>query len=116
MARSTRALAQSPSPSASSGIATIAAPAARLRPLQDSAEALTLRASDEIDTIHDVQRAYACLERLIAPQRVNDPEEVHVTRSELGALLRLLNAELQRGIDTAVTTIESVRAALIEGS
>ncbi|WGT62606.1 hypothetical protein [Variovorax paradoxus] len=87
-----------------------------MRPLQDSAEALTLRASDEIDTIHDVQRAYACLERLIAPQRVNDPEEVHVTRSELGALLRLLNAELQRGIDTAVTTIESVRAALIEGS
>jgi hypothetical protein len=116
MARSTRALAQSLSPPASSEVATVVAAAASLCPLQGSAEALTLRASDEIDTIHDVQRAYACLERLIAPQRVNDAEEVHVTRSELGALLRLLNAELQRGIDTAVTTIESVRAALIEDS
>jgi hypothetical protein len=112
MARWTRALAQSPSPLASSD----AAAAASLCPPQDSAEALTLQASDDIDSIHDVQRAYACLERLIAPQRVNDPEELYVARSELGALLRLLNAELQRGIDTAVTTIESVRAALIESS
>ncbi|WP_256330939.1 hypothetical protein [Variovorax sp. YR266] len=84
-------------------------------PLQDSAESLALRASDDIDNIHDVQRAYACLEKLIAPQRVNDSEEVYATRSELSALLQLLNAELQRRIDTADTTIESVRMALTEG-
>ena len=113
MARSARALAQSPSPLASSSDAAVAT---TLCPLQDSDEALTLQASDDIDSIHDVQRAYACLERLIAPQRVNDTEELYVARSELGALLRLLNAELQRGIDTAVTTIESARAALAEGS
>jgi len=59
-----------------------------------------------------VHRAYACLEGLIEPQRLKDPAEVYMSRSELGALLRLLNAELQRRIYTADTAIESVRVAL----
>jgi hypothetical protein len=81
-------------------------------PLQDSAESLALQACDDINSIHDVHRAYACLEGLIEPKRLNDPAEVYVNRSELGALLRLLNAELQRRICTADTTIESLRLAL----
>jgi hypothetical protein len=81
-------------------------------PLQDSAESLALQACDDVSNIHDVHRAYACLEGLIEPRRLNDPAEVYVSRSELGALLRLLNAELQRRIDTAETTIELVRLAL----
>lgn len=68
-----------------------------------------------IDNIQSVQRAYACLEKLIAPLRVNDSEEAHVTRSELSALLQLLNTELQCRIHTANTTIKSVRSVLPEG-
>jgi hypothetical protein len=83
-----------------------------LCPLQDSAQSLALQASDDINNIHDVHRAYACLEGLIEPQRLKDPAEVYMNRSELGALLRLLNAELQRRICTADTAIKSVRVAL----
>ncbi|QGW84948.1 hypothetical protein GOQ09_10215 [Variovorax paradoxus] len=59
-----------------------------------------------------MHRAYACLEGLIETQRLKDPAEVYMNRSELGALLRLLNAELQHRICTADTAIESVRVAL----
>ena len=121
MAAPARASAQSPSLLASSETATAAsdavtrpdtAIAARLCPLQDDAESLALQASDDINNIHDVHRAYACLEGLIEPQRLKDPAEVYMNRSELGALLRLLNAELQRRICTADTAIKSVRVAL----
>ncbi|QNK65397.1 hypothetical protein [Variovorax sp. PAMC26660] len=58
-----------------------------------------------------MQRAYACLEKLIAPQHVNDTEEVCPTRTELSALVRLVNEELQRRINTAEVTIQALRAA-----
>ena len=89
-----------------------AAAESSLCPPQDSAESLALQASDDISNIRDVHRAYACLEGLIEPKRLNDSAEVYVNRSELSALLRLLNLELQRRIDTAETTIELVRLAL----
>jgi len=107
-----------PAPSENVTAATDAVPSpdaaaeSSLCPLQDSAESLALQASDDISNIHDVHRAYACLEGLIEPRRLNDPAEVYVSRSELSALLRLLNLELQRRIDTAETTIASVRLAL----
>jgi len=33
-----------------------------------SAESLALQACDDIDSLHVVRRAYACLEKLIGPQ------------------------------------------------
>ena len=35
-----------------------------------SAESLALQACDDVDSLHAVQRAYACIEKLIVPQRV----------------------------------------------
>ncbi|KQX34458.1 hypothetical protein [Variovorax sp. Root434] len=80
-----------------------------------SVESLALQACDDIDSLHEVQRAYACLEKLIVPQGVNDTEEVYPNRTELGALVRVVNEEMQRRIETADTTMESLRVALREG-
>ena len=80
-----------------------------------SAESLALQACDDIDNLHAVRRAYACLEKLIAPQHVHDTEEVCPTRTELGALVRLVNEELQQRIEAADITTQSLRVALSEG-
>jgi hypothetical protein len=78
----------------------------------DSAESLALQACDDIDSLHVVQRAYACLEKLIGPQHTSDAEEVCPSRTELSALVGLVNEELQRRIDTANATMQSLRVAL----
>ena len=79
------------------------------------AESLALQACDDIDSLHAVHRAYACIDKLIAPQHVNDTEELCTTRTELSALLRLANEELQRRIETADATMQSLREVLGEG-
>jgi hypothetical protein len=80
-----------------------------------SVESLALQACDDIDSLHAVHRAYACLEKLVVPQGVNDTEEIYPTRTELGALMRLVNEELQRRIEAAEATIQSLRVASSEG-
>jgi len=80
-----------------------------------SAESLALQACDDIDSLQEVQRAYAGLEKLIVPQGVNDTEEVYPTRTELSALVRVVNEELQRRIETADSTMQLLRVALSEG-
>lgn len=79
------------------------------------AESLSLQACDDIDNLQVVRRAYACLEKLIAPQYVNDTEEVYPTRTEFSALVWLVNEELGRRIEAADITIQSLRVALSEG-
>lgn len=101
-------------------MANFARASAHTPPLLDSsetvdAESLALQACDDIDSLHAVQRAYVCLENLIGPQRVNDTEEICPTRSELSALVRLVNEELQRRIEAADTTIRLLRVALDDG-
>jgi hypothetical protein len=80
-----------------------------------SAESLALQACDDIDSLHVVRRAYACLEKLIGPQHASDTEEVYPNRTELSALVGLVNEELRRRIETADTTIRSLRVVLSEG-
>jgi hypothetical protein len=46
---------------------------------------------------------------------VNDTEEVYPTRTELSALVRVVNEELQRRIEAADTTMQSLRIASSEG-
>lgn len=87
-------------------------PSSPLAPSHTDPESLALQADDDIDSIRDAHCASACLEKLILPQRVNDSEEVHPTRSELGALMRLVNEELLRRVDAADATIKSLRGAI----
>ncbi|MGJ7535773.1 MULTISPECIES: hypothetical protein [unclassified Variovorax] len=101
-------------------MAASARASAHVQSLPDSSEAasvesLALQACDDIDSLHEVQRAYAGLEKLIVPQGVNDTEEVYPTRTELGALVRVVNEELRRRIEIADTTVQSLRVALSEG-
>ena len=77
-----------------------------------SATSLALQACDDIDSLNVVRLAYACIEKLVVPQHVNDTEELHPIRTELGALMRLVNEELQRRIETADATMQSLRLAL----
>lgn len=46
---------------------------------------------------------------------MNDTEEVYPTRTEFSALVRLVNEELQRSIETADIAIQSLRVALSKG-
>jgi arsenate reductase-like glutaredoxin family protein len=87
------------------------APAPASSEFLESIESLVLQADDDIESIRNAHGAYACLEKLILPQRVNDTEHMHPTRSELGALMGLLNEELRRCIDAAGTTIGSLHHA-----
>jgi hypothetical protein len=80
-----------------------------------SAESLALQACDDIDSLHVVQRAYACLEKLIGSQHMSDAEEVYPSRTELSTLVGLVNEELQRRIETADATMQALRIALSEG-
>ena len=79
------------------------------------AEALALQACDDVDSLRVVQRAYACIEKLIDPQRVQDTEEVCPNRSELSALVQVVNEELHRRIETADAAVRSLRVAVSEG-
>jgi hypothetical protein len=81
-------------------------------PETEGVEALALQACDDVDSLHVVQRAYACLEKLIDPLDVDDTEELSPSRSELSALFRLVNDELQRRIETADAAVQSLRAAV----
>lgn len=81
-------------------------------PPQDGPEAFALQAGDDITSIRDVHSAYACLEKLIAPLQVTDCEELCPTRSELGALVRLINEALHRRIEVADDTVSSLREVL----
>lgn len=124
MARSARAFAHSPalptslesSGAALSAVPMIGKPALAACPPKRSAQSLALQASDEIDNLRDVQRAYVGLEKLLFPQGANDTEEVYPTRSELSALVRLVNDALQQRIETVDTTVQSVRAAMEGGA
>jgi hypothetical protein len=109
MANSTRAHDPSPESPEAASAAPHAAP--NSAPSPNDTESLVLQADDDIENIRHVHCASACLEKLILPQRVNDTEEMHPTRSELGALMRLVNEELHRRIDAADATIRSLRSA-----
>lgn len=78
-----------------------------------SAELLALRACDGLDSLRVVQRAYACLEKLIDPQHTSDTEEVHPNRTELSALVGLVNEELQRRIESVYDAMQSLRLTVI---
>ncbi|SFP64495.1 hypothetical protein SAMN05216567_107411 [Variovorax sp. OK605] len=81
-------------------------------PESASAESLALQACDDVESLRVVQRAVACIEKLIAPQRVNDAEEVYPSRTELGALMGVVNDDLLRRIEVADATVRALHSVL----
>lgn len=102
MAASTRASARVTSPPESS--------------VSQNAEQLALQLCDDIGNLQSMQRAYACLEKLIVQQEVGDAQELYPSRAELAALVGVVNEELQRRIDTAEATAQSLRHGLGKSS
>lgn len=77
-----------------------------------NAESAALQAGDDVEGIRQVHSAYVCLEKLVVPMQVNEREEIYPTRSEFGALFRLVNEEMHRRIEAADSTIGALRDAL----
>jgi len=76
-------------------------------------DALARKACDDAAQLNEVLQAHACIEKLIAPERTSELEEMATSRSELGALLRLANAELQRCISAVESSTSQLHDALI---
>jgi len=100
MAESARVCAQSQNPFAS--------PELLFRDL----DGLAVQICDDADNLSAVMHAYTALEKLVDTGAPNDSEELAPTRTELSALLRLLNEALMTRIATVNATAGSVRDAL----
>jgi len=81
-------------------------------PASPDLDDLALQACDDADSLNDVMRAYTAFEKLIEPGAPNDSEALTPTRSELSALLRLLNEALVARIDAVNAAVGDVRWAL----
>lgn len=77
-----------------------------------TAAALALVAGDCSDSLTDTLNAFRALEHLTTPTGRLDSERLDPTRTEMGALLRVLNNELARQIDALASATNGVRAAV----
>ena len=77
---------------------------------------LALQTCDDADHLNEVLRAYAALEKLVAPAGLQDCETLAPTRTELSALLYLLNQALMSRIDTIHAAALSLREAIEDAS
>jgi hypothetical protein len=100
MAESARTRAQSRVPSAS------------LNPASIDLDDLALQACDDADNLNDVMRAYSALKKLVDTSALNDSEVLTPSRTELSALLGVLNDALLLRIDTVNGATGAVREAL----
>ncbi|NVM91933.1 hypothetical protein FHT32_005615 [Variovorax sp. SG517] len=73
---------------------------------------LALQACDDADNLNDVMRAYAALRKLVDTSALNDSEELTPSRTELSALLGVLNDALTARIDAINLAAGAVREAL----
>lgn len=74
---------------------------------------LALQTCDDAGTLHEVLRAYTALEKLVDTSALNDSEALTPNRTELSALLRLLNEALMARIATVNTAAAAMREALL---
>jgi hypothetical protein len=75
---------------------------------------LITNTEDEASNLRDVHLAYAGLENLIAPVCTCENNEVHATRGELSALLRLINVEFSHRLGAVDLLIQSARESVGE--
>jgi hypothetical protein len=82
-------------------------------PASPALDDLALQTCDDADSLNEVMRAYAAFEKLIEPGALNDSEALTPTRSELSALLRLLNEALVARIGAVNVAAGDLRRALM---
>ncbi|MFV0673119.1 hypothetical protein [Variovorax sp. tm] len=80
-----------------------------------SLDDLALQACDDAENLNDVMRAYAALRKLVDTSALNDSEELTPSRTELSALLGVLNDALTARIDAINLAAGAVREALQGG-
>ena len=73
---------------------------------------LALQACDDADNLNNVMRAYIALKKLVDTSALNDSEVLTPSRTELSALLGLLNDALLVRIDIVNGATSAVREAL----
>ena len=81
-------------------------------PASPNLDDLALQACDDADTLNDVMRAYSALKKLVDTSALNDSEVLTPSRTELSALLGVLNDALLVRIDTVNGATSAVREAL----
>ncbi|WP_418119153.1 hypothetical protein [Variovorax sp. 350MFTsu5.1] len=81
-------------------------------PASPNLDDLALQACDDADNLNDVIRAYAALRKLVDTSALNDSEELTPSRTELSALLGVLNDALTARIDAINLAAGAVREAL----
>jgi hypothetical protein len=88
---------------------------ARSTPIESASpnlDDLALQACDDAENLNDVMRAYAALRKLVDTSALNDSEELTPSRTELSALLGVLNDALTARIDAINLAAGAVREAL----
>lgn len=81
-------------------------------PTPPNLDDLALQACDDAENLNDVMRAYAALRKLVDTSALNDSEELTPSRTELSALLGVLNDALTARIDAINLAAGAVREAL----
>jgi len=82
-------------------------------PAPPNLDDLALQACDDAENLNDVMRAYAALRKLVDTSALNDSEELTPSRTELSALLGVLNDALTARIDAINLAAGAVREALL---
>ena len=84
----------------------------RAGPASPTLDTLAIQTCDNADCLNEVLRAYTAFEKLIELGAPNDSEVLTPTRSELSALLGLLNEALVARIDAVNAAAGDVRWVL----
>ncbi|SFQ23805.1 hypothetical protein [Variovorax sp. 770b2] len=83
---------------------------------ESTLDTLAIQTCDDAENLNEVLLAYAAFEKLIETGAPNDSEALAPTRSELSALLSLINEALVARIGAVNAAAGDVRRALQGGS
>jgi hypothetical protein len=85
----------------------------RAGPTSPTLDTLAIQTCDDAENLNEILRAYTAFEKLIETGAPNDSEVLAPTRSELSALLGLLNEALVARIDAVNAAAGDMRRALM---
>lgn len=88
-------------------------PSASFDPAFPRLDTLAIQTCDDAENLNEILRAYAAFEKLIDTSAPNDSEVLIPTRSELSALLSLLNEALVARIGAVNAAAGDMRRALM---